>query len=135
MNIAVYARHDTAHSLQGLRAERSREIPQQTPHSTSSIRASNSVRSTMVIPSSTHVDLKSMHVDPIDYVRRSMDYVRGSRISTTTPWLLLWEKASLSRLGYSFPSARRSLMLRISIFACKLSVVCPYVRVLPTAHR
>ena len=98
------------------------------PHSTSSIRASNSVRRTMVIPSSTYVDLKSMHVDPIDYVRRSMDYVRGSKISTTTPWLLLWEKASLSRLGYSFSSTRRSLMQRISIFACKLSVVCPYVK-------
>ena len=53
------------------------------PHSTSSIRASNSVRSTMVIPSSTYMDLKSMHVDPIDYVRRSMNYARGSRTSTT----------------------------------------------------
>jgi len=101
------------------------------PHSTSSIRASNSVRSTMVIPSSPHVDLKSMHANPIDYVRRSMDYARRSRISTTTPWLLLWEKASLSRLGHSFSSARQSLMLRISIFACKLSVVCPYVKGAP----
>ena len=80
---------------------------------------------------STYVDLKSLHVDPIDYVRRSMDYARRSRISTTASWLLLWEKASLSRLGYSFPSARRSLMLRISIFACKLSVVCPYVKGAP----
>lgn len=26
---------------------------------------------------STYVDLKSLHVDPINYVRRSMDYVRG----------------------------------------------------------
>ena len=80
---------------------------------------------------STYVDLKSLHVDPIDYVRRSMDYVRGSKISTTTPWLLLWEKASLSRLGQSFPCTRRSLMQRISIFACKLSVVCPYVKGAP----
>ena len=80
---------------------------------------------------STYVDLKSLHVDPTDYVRRSMDYARRSRISTTTPWLLLWEKASLSRLGHSFSSARQSLMLRISIFACKLSVVCPYVKGAP----
>ena len=77
---------------------------------------------------STYVDLKSLHVDPTDYVRRSMDYARRSRISTTTPWLLLWEKASLSRLGHSFSSARQSLMLRISIFVCKLFVVCPYVK-------
>ena len=77
---------------------------------------------------STHVDFKSLHVDPTDYVRRSMDYARRSRISTTTPWLLLWEKVSLSRLGHSFSSARRSLMQRISIFACKLSVVYPYVK-------
>ena len=80
---------------------------------------------------STHVDLKSMHVNPTDYVRRSMDYTRRSRISTTTPWLLLWEKASLSRLGHSFSSARQSLMLRISIFVCKLFVVCPYVKGAP----
>ena len=80
---------------------------------------------------STYVDLKSLHANPTDYVRRSMDYARGSRISTTTPWLLLREKASLSRLGHSFSSARQSLMLRISIFACKLSVVCPYVKGAP----
>ena len=80
---------------------------------------------------STYVDFKSLHVDPTDYVRRSIDHARGSRISTTTPWLLLWEKASLSRLGHSFSSARQSLMLRISIFACKLSVVCPYVKGAP----
>lgn len=80
---------------------------------------------------STHVDLKSLHVNPTDYVRRSMDYARRSRISATDSRLLYREKASFSRLGHSFSSARRSLMQRISIFACKLSVVCPYVKGAP----
>ena len=113
--------------LQCLRTERGRERPskpaQHFLHPCEQFCAKH-----YVIPSSTHVDLKSMHVDPINYVRRSMDYAHRSRTSTTTPWLLLWEKASLSRLGHSFSSARQSLMLRISIFVCKLFVVCPYVK-------
>ena len=77
---------------------------------------------------STYVDLKSMHVNPTDYVRRSMDYAHRSRFSATASWLLYRKMASLSCIKQSSTSARRSLMQRISIFACKLSVVYPYVK-------
>ena len=80
---------------------------------------------------STHVDFKSLHVNPTDYVRRSMDYARRSRISATASRFLYRKMASLSCIKRSSSSARQSLMLRISIFACKLSVVCPYVKGAP----
>lgn len=80
---------------------------------------------------STHVDFKSLHVNPTDYVRRSMDYARRSRISATASRFLYRKMASLSCIKRSSSSARRSLMQRISIFACKLSVVCPYVKGAP----
>jgi len=47
VNIAVYARRDTAHSSYNAYALRGVEKDPANPHSTSSIRASNSVRSTM----------------------------------------------------------------------------------------
>ena len=80
---------------------------------------------------STYVDLKSLHVNPTDYVRRSIGYARRSRISATASRFLYRKMASLSCIKRSSSSARQSLMLRISIFACKLSVVCPYVKGTP----